>query len=176
MKWYGIDEDIYVALVDLLGEAKSAAKHVGDEDSVTYYSFLLGELEDAKKYNNLGKGRVMNDEQTARMMKLQRYLRMLQDGLKDPKDRNKKKRRQLARDVIEEPNPKKDIIDKVSMEEVEEFLKDDPELTNFQRFELYYDERNRRKAEEEAKNAKSLDETLEELGIEPYKPNRDKKS
>ena len=90
MKWYGIDEDIYIALVDLLGEARAAAEHVGDDDSVTYYTFLLGELEDAKKYNKLGKSKKMDDEQNARMMKLQRYLRMLQEGLRDPKDLNKK--------------------------------------------------------------------------------------
>ena len=61
MKWYGIDEDIYIALVDLLGEARAAAEHVGDDDSVTYYTFLLGELEDAKKYNKLVKSKKMYD-------------------------------------------------------------------------------------------------------------------
>ena len=30
-------------------------------------------------------------------------------------------------------------------EEVEEFLKDDPELSDYDRFELYYDERERRR-------------------------------
>ena len=49
MKWYGIDEDIYIALVDLLREARTAAESVGDEDILTYYTFLLGELEEAKK-------------------------------------------------------------------------------------------------------------------------------
>ena len=32
-----------------------------------------------------------------------------------------------------------------SLEEVIEFLKDDPELTDEERFELYYDEREKRK-------------------------------
>ena len=32
-----------------------------------------------------------------------------------------------------------------SLEEIEEFLKDDPELSDYERFELYYDERERRR-------------------------------
>ena len=175
MKWYGIDEDIYIALVDLLGEARAAAEHVGDDDSVTYYTFLLGELEDAKKYNKLGKSKKMDDEQNARMMKLQRYLRMLQEGLRDPKDLNKKKRRKIAREVIEpEPN-KKHVPTYMSLKEIEQYLIDDPELTNHERYELYCDERDRVIAEKEAAEAQSLDDMLNDIGIEPYKPNKGKK-
>ena len=35
-----------------------------------------------------------------------------------------------------------------SLDEVIEFLKDDPELTDQERFDLYYDERERRKPKE----------------------------
>ena len=175
MKWYGIDEDIYIALVDLLGEARAAAEHVGDDDSVTYYTFLLGELEDAKKYNKLGKSKKMDDEQNARMMKLQRYLRMLQEGLRDPKDLNKKKRRKIAREVIEpEPN-KKHVPTYMSLKEIEQYLIDDPELTNHERYELYCDERDRVIAEKESAEAQSLDDMLNDIGIEPYKPNKGRK-
>ena len=162
MKFYGIDQDIYAALVDLITEAYEAAKVVGDQDSVSYYSFLLGELEEAKI---IGKGRKMNDEETARMMKLQRYLRMLQQGLKDPKDANKKKRRQVGRDVVKPKKQKpNNIIGKVSLEEVRNFLKDDPELTPVERFELYYDERQRRENE-----GFSLNKICKDLGIERSK-------
>ena len=162
MKWYGIDQDVYSALVDLITEAYQAAKDMGDDDSVSYYSFLLGELEEAKI---IGKGRKMNDEETARMMKLQRYLRMLQQGLKDPKDANKKKRRQVGRDVVKPKKQKpNNIIGKVSLEEVRNFLKDDPELTPVERFELYYDERQRRENE-----GFSLNKICKDLGIERSK-------
>ena len=162
MKFYGIDQDIYAALLDLITEAYEAAKVVGDQDSVSYYSFLLGELEEAKI---IGKGRKMNDEETARMMKLQRYLRMLQQGLKDPKDANKKKRRQVGRDVVKPKKQKpNNIIGKVSLEEVRNFLKDDPELTPVERFELYYDERQRRENE-----GFSLNKICKDLGIERSK-------
>ena len=175
MKWYGIDEDIYIALVDLLGEARAAAEHVGDDDSVTYYTFLLGELEDAKKYNKLGKSKKMDDEQNARMMKLQRYLRMLQEGLRDPKDLNKKKRRKIAREVIEPEPKKKHVPTYMSLKEIEQYLIDDPELSNHERYELYCDERDRVMAEKEAAEAQSLDDMLNDIGIERYKPNKGRK-
>jgi len=41
-----------------------------------------------------------------------------------------------------------DVMEYCSLEEVVEFLKDDPELTDQERFELYYDERERRKPKE----------------------------
>ena len=178
MKWYGIDEDVYVALVDLLGEARAAAEHVGDDDSVTYYSFLLGELEDAKKYNKLGKGKPMDDEQNARMMKLQRYLRMLQQGLKDPNkntDKDKSRRRKVAREAIEPEPKKKHVPTYMSLKEIEQYLIDDPELSNHERYELYCDERDRVMAEKEAAEAQSLDDMLNDIGIEPYKPNKGRK-
>ena len=99
------------------------------------------------------------------MMKLKRYLRMLQQGLKDPKDTNKKKRRQVGRDVVKPKKQKpNNIIGKVSLEEVRNFLKDDPELTPVERFELYYDERQRRENE-----GFSLNKICKDLGIERSK-------
>ena len=117
MKFYGIDQDIYAALLDLITEAYEAAKVVGDQDSVSYYSFLLGELEEAKV---VGHGKKMDDAETARMMKLQRYLRMLHEGLKDPKDTNKKKRRRIAKEAIEPKVvkiPKTNKFNKVSLKD-----------------------------------------------------------
>ena len=41
-----------------------------------------------------------------------------------------------------------DVMEYCSLDEVIEFLKDDPELTDQERFDLYYDERERRKPKE----------------------------
>ena len=57
-----------------------------------------------------------------------------------------------------------------SLEEVMEFLKDDPELTDEERFELYYDERERRKPKEKGLSYKQL---LKGTGIKP--PDKKKK-
>ena len=125
MKWYGIDEDIYIALVDLLGEARSAAKSVGDDDSHTYYTFLLGELESAKK---IGKGKPMDDEQNARMMKLQRYLRMLQESLNDKdldNERRNKRRRRFAKDVLNDKNKSvgyDELLKSIGLLEMDDYL------------------------------------------------------
>jgi hypothetical protein len=51
-----------------------------------------------------------------------------------------------------------------SLDEVEEFLKDDPELSDQERFELYYDERERRKPKEKGL---SYEQLLKKSGVLP---------
>ena len=131
MKWYGIDEDIYNALVDLITEAHDAAERMGEKQSETYYAYLLGELEECKI---IAKSKRMNSEEEQRMLKLQRYLKMLHQGLKDPDDKNKKKRRKIAREAIEPTPKKKHVPTYMSLKEIEQYLIDDPELTNHERY------------------------------------------
>ena len=57
-----------------------------------------------------------------------------------------------------------DIMEYCDLEEVIEFLKDDPELTDQERFELYYDERERRKPKEKGLTYNQL---LKKSGIKP---------
>ena len=61
-----------------------------DDDSALFYSYLIDELEHATV---IGKGDSVTSEEQARMKKLERYLRMLHEGLKDPKDKKKNKER-----------------------------------------------------------------------------------
>ena len=58
-----------------------------------------------------------------------------------------------------------DVAEYCSLEEIEEFLKDDPELTDNERFELYYEERERIKKKEEIEKGFSLDDMCKDLGI-----------
>ena len=51
-----------------------------------------------------------------------------------------------------------------SLDEIKDFLKDDPELTDEERFELYYDEREKRK---ERKNSLSYEQLLKKSGVLP---------
>ena len=55
-----------------------------------------------------------------------------------------------------------------SLEEVMEFLKDDPELTDEERFDLYYDERERRKPK---KKGLTYNQLLKGAGITPSDKN-----
>ena len=61
----------------------------------------------------------------------------------------------------------------MSLDEIKEFLLDDPELTDAERFELYYEERERMIKRKENKKSKSLDKICKELNI---KRNPDKES
>jgi hypothetical protein len=57
-----------------------------------------------------------------------------------------------------------DVVEYCSLEEIEEMLKDDPELNDYERFELYYDERERRK---ELKDKYSYNDLLKKSGVKP---------
>ena len=67
----------------------------------------------------------------------------------------------------------------MSLEEIEEYLLDDPELTDNERFDLYYEERERIKRKKEAKKAAkgalSYEEMLKKLKIDPHGKNQKNK-
>ena len=89
---------------------------------------------------------------------------------------NKKIKKEPRKDTFNKPHID-DVAEYMSLSEIEEFLKDDPELTDWERFELYYEERERvrKKKEQEKleKGAKSLDQIMKELNISPSdKPNK----
>ena len=67
-----------------------------------------------------------------------------------------------------------EIAEFMSLDEIKEYLLDDPELTDEERFDLYYEERER---ERERKNSMSYDELLRKSGIKPagWKPRKPKK-
>ena len=71
------------------------------------------------------------------------------------KEYNKKNKKNSKKKQIDERPHKEDykphiddVMEYCSLDEVIDFLKDDPELTDNERFELYYDERERRKPKE----------------------------
>jgi hypothetical protein len=82
---------------------------------------------------------------------------------KKPKKKTKKK--PTFRPHIE------DVSEYMSLEEIKEYLLDDPDLTTKEAFDLYYDEHKRVQKEKERKSAKSLDEILKDLGIDPTEKN-----
>ena len=85
------------------------------------------------------------------------------------KEYNKKNKNNPKKKPIKERPFKphiEDVAEYCSLEEIEEFLKDDPELTDYERFELYYDERERRKPKEKGL---SYNQLLKQAGIKPAK-------
>ena len=59
-----------------------------------------------------------------------------------------------------------DVMQYCSLDEIVDFLKDDPELTDEERFELYYDEREKRR---EKKSGMSYEQLLKKSGVLPPK-------
>ena len=62
-----------------------------------------------------------------------------------------------------------DVLEYCSLEEIQDFLKDDPELTDEERFELYYDEREKRR---EKKSGMSYEQLLKKSGVSPPSPKK----
>ena len=63
-----------------------------------------------------------------------------------------------------------DVVEHCSLEEIKEFLLDDPDLTTEEAFDLYYDEHKRVQKDKDKKQfKKSLNKTLKDLGINPTK-------
>jgi len=57
-----------------------------------------------------------------------------------------------------------DVMEYCSLDEIKDFLKDDHELSDEERFELYYDEREKRR---ERKNSLSYEQLLKKSGVSP---------
>ena len=60
--------------------------------------------------------------------------------------------------------PLNDIAEYMSLEEIKEYLLEDDELTDEERFDLYYEEHRR---VQEEKNSMSYDELLKKSGLKP---------
>ena len=184
-----ISEDLQKNLIEFLDEVQfEAAKHNTNEDMhvVNFCSWAIKELLNSydaqfKSYTDKKgpqkKSRdqyvdetfmdwnlpEMSDEEYEKLVdQFDAFLRGWE------KEYNKKKKKEgKTKDVIQE-RPYRPHIDDVmewcSLDEVAEFLKDDPELTDEERFELYYDERERRKPKEKGLSYKQL---LKQSGVKP---------
>ena len=86
---------------------------------------------------------------------------------------NPKKKPEEERKYKEDFKPDvEDVIQYMSLDEIKDYLIDDPELTDNERFELYYDERERQKRLKEKGKGLSYEELLKGTGITP--PNSSK--
>ena len=92
------------------------------------------------------------------------------------KEYNKKNKNNPKKKPIKERPFKphiNDVVEHCSLDEISDMLKDDPELTPSERFELYYDERERRKKIKEKlkeqKNSITYDNLLKKTGVKKPK-------
>tara|TARA_R110001583_G_scaffold147868_1_gene299899 strand:+ start:275 stop:859 length:585 start_codon:yes stop_codon:yes gene_type:complete len=89
---------------------------------------------------------------------------------KNPKKSFKKNKKNIEDEIIFRPDIE-DISEYLSLDEIKEYLLDDPDLTTEEAFELYYDEHERVQKQKEIKSAKSLNKILKDLGINPTEKN-----
>ena len=115
----------------------------------------------------------MNDEEYNKLVdQVDGFLRAWEKGYKK---KNKEDKDQM--DIDFEPvqdrefKPRlEDVAEHCSLEEIEDMLKDDPELTPQERFELYYTEHDRIETQKSYKKAeKEMGKMLKGLGIKPFK-------
>jgi len=177
MKFFSIDEDTMNALMELISDAYVEACNIQDNGSVQFYAYLLGELENAKY---VGDSTPLSKDEEIRMKKIERYLRMLQKGLQDPKNKKEnEKRRKFARDII---NPKQDkkekeevieikeirpyFSDNMPLDRIESILQGMTNLSNYEKYEIYQAERDKRE------EGYSLDEMCKDIGIKRPRKNK----
>ena len=86
------------------------------------------------------------------------------------KNPQKKTKKQTRKDKFNRPHIE-DVNEYMSLEEIKEYLLDDPELTNEERMDLYYEEHLREERRKERRRlergAKPLDQIMKEIGIKP---------
>ena len=88
---------------------------------------------------------------------------------KNPQKKNKKQtRKDLRQDKFNRPHIE-DVNQYMSLDEIKEYLLDDDELTNEERFDLYYSEHQREQRKKERRRlkrgAKPIDDIMKELGL-----------
>jgi len=195
-----ISEDLMKNMIEFLDEIQFDAAAEGDAESmhkVNFCTFMINELMEShdayfkqsskKKKPPQKKSRDtyvdetfmdwnlpdMTDEEYEKLVdQFDAFLRGWE------KDYNKKNEDDTEKESIQERPYKpeiKDVAEYCSLDEIEEMLKDDLELSPEERFELYYEEHRRVKDKKSSKKAKKeMSKILKDLGITPATPSKKK--
>ena len=186
-KYIIITKDLQKNLIEFLDEIQFDAAANDDKDSmhkVNFVNWAINELlsgyeayfpKNSKKKRqdyvdetfldwNLPE---MSDEEYNKLVdQVDNFLRNWEE--KYLKSNSKKKPKQKKKSK-EEPKsnkpyvpPFEDVAEYMSLDEIKEFLLDDPELTDQERFDLYYEERERVR-----NKGMSYDELLKKSGLKP---------
>ena len=186
-KYIIITKDLQKNLIEFLDEIQFDI--AGDDDKeamhkVNFISWAINELlsgyeayfpKDSKKKRqdyvdetfldwNLPE---MTDEEYEKLVdQFDNFLRAWEKNyLKDnPKKKPKQKRKSKPKSDKDFIPPLEDVAEYMSLDEIKEYLLEDEELTDEERFDLYYEERER-----ERKNSMSYDELLKSSGLTPPK-------
>ena len=198
MKYKIIPEDTIKNLIEFLDEIQFEAAKVNSTEAhhqVNFCNWAINELinsynvrttkdfrkskDDKKKPNKKSRDQFidetfmdwelpeMSDEEFEKLVdNFDNFLRSWE------KEYNKKnpKKKQTKRKPTFRPHID-DIVEYMSLDEIQEYLLDDEDLTTEEAFDLYYDEHKRVQKEKERKEYKSLNQILKDLGIDPTEKN-----
>ena len=187
-KYILITKDLHKSLIDFLDEVQFDIAANTDKDSmhkVNFISWAIGELVNSfEAYIPQKKSREdyvdetfmdwnlpeMNDEDYNKLVdQVDGFLKgwekeykkkSKKKSTKEPKSNSKPKPQSKEKFVP----PLNDIAEFMSLEEIKEYLLEDDELTEEERFDLYYEEHRR---VQEEKNSMSYDELLRKSGLKP---------
>jgi len=109
----------------------------------------------------------MSDEEYEKLVdQFDNFLRKWEDKYykENPKKKPKQKRKSKPKSDKDFTPPFEDIAEYMSLEEIKEYLLEDDELTDEERFDLYYEEHRR---VQEEKNSMSYEELLRKSGLKP---------
>ena len=197
-KYKILSEDVVKSLVDFLDEIQFDAAGSKDTDSmhkVNFCSWAIEELlnsydgylkeKGSKKYPkkksrndyidetfldwNLPE---MTDEEYEKLVdQFDSFLKGWEKeyNKKNPQKKTKKQtRKDLRQDKFNRPHIE-DVNQYMSLDEIKEYLLDDEELSNEERFDLYYSEHQREQRKKERRRlrrgAKPIDEIMKDLGL-----------
>ena len=188
-----ISEDLQKNLIEFLDEIQFDAATEGDKESmhkINFCNWAINELlESFDAYVKGGDSRKsrqdyvdetfmdwnlpeMDDEDYEKLVdQFDSFLKGWEKeyNKKNPQKKNKKQtRKDLRKDSFHRPHIE-DVSDYMSLDEIKDYLLDDSELTDDERFDLYYEEHLREQRKKERKRrrrgAKPLDKIMEELGL-----------
>ena len=187
-KYILITKDLHKSLIDFLDEVQFDIAANTDKDSmhkVNFISWAIGELVNSfEAYIPQKKSREnyvdetfmdwnlpeMNDEDYNKLVdQVDGFLKgwekeynkkSKKKSTKKPKSNSKPKPQSKEKFVP----PLNDIAEFMSLDEIKEYLLEDDELTEEERFDLYYEEHCR---VQEEKNSMSYDELLRKSGLKP---------
>ena len=188
-----ISEEFMKTLISFLDEVQFDAAGNTDKDSMHKVNFcnwaineLLNSYDAFVKNEHKKKSRddyveetfmdwnlpEMSDEEYEKLV--DQFDNFLRNWEKEYNKKNpKKKAKRKPKKPTFTPPPLEDVSEYMSLEEIKEYLLDDPELTPEERFDLYYEEHCRVQDKYDNKKAnKDINKMLKNLGIEPHKPNK----
>ena len=186
-KYIIITKDLQKNLIDFLDEIQFDMAGNDDKEAmhkVNFISWAINELlsgyeayfpKDSKKRRddyveetfldwNLPE---MTDEEYEKLVdQFDDFLRAWEKNYlkENPKKKPKQKRKPKSKSDEDFIPPFEDIAEYMSLEEIKEYLLEDDELTDEERFDLYYEEHRR---VQEEKNSMSYEELLRKSGLKP---------